>query len=175
MSLLKTSIHRFDPEKKIILNGDGFVIANGETQIGFDAEASRIFLSRKTETEGRNVAVTEEDSYFSVKDFSVCGFMFNGEGEPIFGQHITTPNGVTLLNLTQASPANIGKKLVKKLRDEYSNVDYIIVKSNKDMSALLSLVIDDIKHKNILVLSLEDGFESLNEKMVFTSQGEYVL
>lgn len=170
-----TSSPEAEKQEKIILNGDGFVIANGETQIGFDAEASRIFLSCKAETEGRNVAVTEEDSYFSVKDFSVCGFVFDGEGEPIFGQHITTPNGVTLLNLTQASPANIGKKLVKKLRDEYSNVDYIIVKSNEDMSALLSLVIDDIKHKNILVLSLEDGFASLNEKMVFTTQGEYVL
>ena len=164
-------------EKVLYEGGEGFVITAGETAFAFDKEynAKATFYSKPVENPEVNSVVTGDDSHYMVNDLQVSGFAFDGEKEA-YGQIIITPSGKTLLNLTQADSAMLSDKLIKDLSYDAGNVDYIIINDREDASAVLSLVTDKIKHKNILLLTTENDMETVAKgKTVFTQSGQFTL
>lgn len=162
-------------EKLIYKGGNGFALVSGDNTVGFDSEGDAVFLSVPCEASCGNSVLTEDDGSFVSGDFAVWGFLFDGEGEPIFGQHITTPNGKTLLNLTHAGVENMGDKLIKKVADNFEKVDYLVVISSESTAKLLVKLEKKLKFKNIIMLSLDDDANAVNEKVVFTRGGEITL
>ncbi len=162
-------------EKLIYKGGNGFALVSGDETVGFDSEGDAVFLSVPCETSCDNAVLTEDDASFVSGDFAVWGFLFDGEGEPIFGQHITTPNGKTLLNLTHAGVENMGDKLIKKVADSFEKVDYLVIISSESTAKLLVKLEKKLKFKNIIMLSLDDNANAVNEKVVFTRGGEITL
>ncbi|MBQ7086577.1 MAG: hypothetical protein IJM96_03780 [Clostridia bacterium] len=170
-----TSSPEAENKEKLIYDGKGFAIVNGENTAGFDTMGEVVFHSVKPETTAENAAVTEDDSYFAVSGFTVEGFLLDGEGEAAYIQHITTPNGKKLLNLSRAGIQNMGDKLIKKIVDNYEKVDYLVVISSESTAELLIKLEKKLKFKNIIMLSLDDDVNAVNEKVVFTRGGEIVL
>ncbi|MBQ6836687.1 MAG: hypothetical protein IJO47_06520 [Clostridia bacterium] len=170
-----TSSPEAENKEKLIYDGKGFAIVNGENTAGFDTMGEVVFHSVKPETTADNAAVTEDDSYFAVSGFTVEGFLLDGEGEAAYIQHITTPNGVTLLNLVNAGVENMGDKLIKKTSDNYEKLDYLVVISSESTAELLVKLEKKLKFKNIIMLSLDDDTNAVSEKVVFTRGGEIVL
>ena len=164
-------------EKVLYEGGNGFVITAGETAFAFDKEhnAKATFYSHPVENPEGNSVVTRDASHYIVNDLQVSGFAFDGEKEA-YGQVIITPDGKTLLNLTNADTTMLSDKLVKELSYEAGNVDYLIINDREDYPAVLSLVGDKIKHKKVLLLTTENDLETaVKGKTVFTQNGQFTL
>lgn len=171
-------------EKLTYMGETGIILSSDKNSMAIDFTddfRGSVFLSEKPEDIPANAAVTEEDSRYVTKHgFAVCGFMFDIEGEPLYGQSVTTPNGRLLLNLSHFAGEGLSQKTLKRLREEYDKFDIIIMTYREDYHVLLELL-EKLPCGKLILLNpdksdVSDFIAAVKcEKTVVTPNGEYLL